>query len=76
MSVLTQAADRMAIEDVDDDLHHFVCCDDDVTLCGRYVPGDDWADFGVDDPGVCEVCANKERLGLPCPDPDCGRRSS
>lgn len=63
--------DQLAIEDADDDLDHIVCCNDDITLCGRYLPGDDFMDLSVEDPDVCEICANKERIGAPCTVPGC-----
>jgi hypothetical protein len=64
------------IADVDDNLDHIVCCDDDITLCGLYLPGDEFCEINVDAPDVCEVCANKERLGQPCTVADCRKRSS
>jgi hypothetical protein len=49
----------------DDDLTHLVCCDPDLSLCGLDLTG------GEDvpeppDAEQCEICANKDRLDLPC----------
>lgn len=69
-----EMADRRAVEDSDDDLDHIVCCDDDLTLCGLYIPGDEFIDVDVDGPETCEVRGNKERLGQPCAAWDCPKR--
>lgn len=47
----------------DDDLIHQVCCDDDIALCGAFIPGDDWCD---DEPLTCPICAWIDDEYLPC----------
>jgi len=49
--------------DGDDDLMHITCCDDDdLALCGRPVPGEEWGD-GTEET-TCPVCCVLDGLDL------------
>jgi hypothetical protein len=58
---------RMESNSCEDDLTHFVWChNEDWTLCGQYLPGDDYTD---EEDNVCVVCADLEWMPCGC---DCG----
>lgn len=45
-----------------DDLDHYVCCDNDVALCGADVSDAEWSE---DLPDLCVVCDDLD--GFDCP---------
>lgn len=54
-----------------DTVQHFVCCDDNVALCGQDVTEAGWAPAG-DGGTLCPLCMTAIDAGLACPDPRCG----
>lgn len=49
------------VEEIEEEIVHEMCCDDDIALCGTYVPGDEWVD--EDEEITCPLC----RLVKFCP---------
>lgn len=53
------------------DLIHFVCCDEDVAICGADLSECDDLFFDPPEEDSCEVCVNKKRIYAPCTIADC-----
>lgn len=49
----------------DDGVEHLVCCDDDIALCGLYVPTEQYP-WHPDEETTCPLCRWAEDEGLPC----------
>jgi hypothetical protein len=47
-----------------DDVIHVVCCDPDLTLCGKDVTEGSW--FGAEEPATCNVCRVLDANGRGC----------
>lgn len=70
--LLERPVDDLCRADTDGPVHLF-CCDDDVAMCGADVSGETEV-TGTPEEDCCEVCVNKQRLDLPCPDLECPYR--
>jgi hypothetical protein len=73
VSTLTAPANVERIQ-LNDDIVHYYCCDENLSRCGLDIT-DEPEVYGTPEEQCCEICVNRARLGAPCPDPDCPRRA-
>lgn len=69
MTTATLERPEVVLVESDEDAEHIVCCDEDTSLCGLDVSGDELAGDYDDEDGVCELCVRV--AGEPCGDPRC-----